>query len=156
MRYFLPSPARLLRLSVVALSSVLMFTIGACEAGGGDAPPKTTLSTGVTGTGGTGEDYGKIRVLLEVSTDALRSGNQVLFEETHCAPKRRPASEVSNLPTASPDPIFSDLVVEKVEDIHVTGDTATAKMTVSSGGELATNDVNMVRDQQARYGWLVC
>lgn len=120
-------------------------------------PPRddVQVSTAIPGEGGTGQDYGEIRLVLELSIDAVRENDQAAFEKTQCTKLRRPALEVA--PSGSKgsrfDGVLGDMRVDKVANIRVDGDRATADLTVTSEGRAETSKVNLVKETE---GWLIC
>ncbi|MCF8607315.1 hypothetical protein L5I01_28555 [Gordonia sp. HY442] len=134
----------------------MLVAAAACGSEGNDRPSNDVqVSTEIPGEGGTGKDYGEIRLVLELSIDAVREDDQVAFEKTQCTKLRRPLSKVS--PSGSKgshlDGVLGDMRVDKVASIRVDGKKATADLTVTSEGETETSKVNLVKEPE---GWLIC
>ncbi|MGW8812577.1 hypothetical protein [Gordonia terrae] len=108
-------------------------------------------STAVTGTGGTPADYGEIRLVIELSVDAMREDDKPAFDKTQCA-RFRPSTPAPSGPDRYSG-VFNGLNVERVEDIDVKGATATAKLTTKQGEQLRTQTLSLVREADR---WVIC
>lgn len=135
-------------LSSVAL--VMIFLVG-CGRDQASRPESPSLSTGVSGSGGTPQDYGDIRLVIELSTNAISENNSEEIRATTCREKRAMLSGEINDEFSSST--FGSVVVNSVSDINVTGDSATAHVVLESGEERYPQDLELRREGGK---WLVC
>ena len=141
-------------LAAVAAAGIAAV-VSSCGASEGDvSSTDVQISTAIPGKGGTGKDYADIRLIIELSIDSIRENDQPAFEMTQCSRLRTgmstPVGETSG---SELDPVLGGMYVERVRDIEVDGDTATAEMTVTSAGESETSTVDLVKESGK---WLIC
>lgn len=109
------------------------------------------LSTTISGTGGTAKDYGEIRLVIELSTGAIRDNDPVALRETLCEGKRGQIR--GELDNEFSNDTFGEVIVSSVSGIKVTGERAAAHVVIETGGDEFPQEVSLVRENGE---WLMC